>query len=57
MSRKELLSCFESLFGMEVKNAESKLAKATERKNNPTVFLNRLQNAFNSYAEDKLDKK
>jgi len=57
MSRKELLNCFESLFGMEVKNAESKLAKATERKNNPTVFLNRLQNAFNSYAEDKLDKK
>jgi|GEM_PF-770911 hypothetical protein len=57
MTRKELLSCFESLFGIEIKNAESKLAKATERKGNPTIFLSKLQNAFKNYTEEKSDKK
>lgn len=56
-TRKELLGLFEQLFGKKIKDAEGKLAKATERKINPTVFLNKLQNAFMGYAEEKLEKR
>jgi hypothetical protein len=52
LKRKELMDYFQDLFGMDIKNVEVKLARATNR-NDKTPFLDRLTLAFENYAEEK----
>jgi len=52
ITRKDLLHTLCNIFGMEIKDAESKLSKATLR-NNPTKFLNNLKETFESYIDSK----
>ena len=55
MTRKELIGVFEDLFGIQIKDAEGKLNKATNR-NDKTPFLDRLRTAFHTYSRDKDEK-
>jgi RteC protein len=55
LTRKELMDYFQELFGMEIKDVEVKLARATNR-NDKTPFLDRLTTAFENYAEEKEEK-
>lgn len=56
LNRKELLGFFEELFGLEIKDAEAKLTRATARKTNMTPFMDKLKLAFENYAEEKDEK-
>jgi RteC protein len=55
MTRKELIGVFEDLFGIQIKDAEGKLNKATNR-NDKTPFLDKLRTAFQTYSRDKDEK-
>lgn len=56
LTRKELIEYFQQIFGLEIKDAEGKLTRATNRKINMTPFLDNLKVAFENYAEEKEDK-
>ncbi|MDP4238647.1 MAG: RteC domain-containing protein, partial [Bacteroidota bacterium] len=55
-TRKELIDYFQDLFGLEIKDVEIKLARATNRKMTMTPFLDKLKVAFENYAEVKEEK-
>ena len=55
-TRKELTSCFQELFGMEIKDVEVKLTRATNRKMSTTPFLDKLKLAFENYVQEKEEK-
>lgn len=55
-TRKELTDYFQELFGLEIKDVEGKLTRATGRKMNMTPFLDRLKLAFEKYTEEKEKK-
>jgi hypothetical protein len=56
LTRKELIDYFQTIFGMEIKDVEGKLTRATGRKINTTPFLDSLKIEFVSYAEEKEEK-
>lgn len=57
ISRKDAIRIFEQIFSFEIKDAESKLSRATERKMDNSPFLTSLKEAFNRYCELKEEKK
>jgi len=56
LKRKELIDFFQAIFGLEIKDVENKLTRATARKTNMTPFLDKLKLAFENYAEQKDEK-
>jgi hypothetical protein len=56
MKRTQTIEFFETLFGISIKDAESKLSKATDRKKNISPFLTSLKEAFDNYAIRKEQK-
>jgi hypothetical protein len=56
LSRKDAIEHFSSFFGRPIKDAESKLSRATERKINISPFLTSLKEAFDKYACNKEEK-
>ena len=55
LTRKELIDYFQTIFGMEIKDVEGKLARATNRNAN-TPFLDNLAQEFRNYASEKMAK-
>lgn len=55
-SRKELIDYFQSILGVEIKDVEGKLTRATNRKINRTPFLDNLRVAFESYSVEKEER-
>ena len=55
LSRKELIEYFQNILGIEIKNMEVKLSRATSR-NDKTPFLDKLVMAFENYGEEKEEK-
>lgn len=55
-TRKELTDYFQGLFGLEIKDVEGKLTRATGRKMNMTPFLDNLKVAFENYRDEKEEK-
>ena len=55
LTRVELISYFETMFGFQIKNVEVKLTRATNRQDK-TPFLDSLTLAFENYAEEKDEK-
>jgi hypothetical protein len=53
LTRAGAIEFFENLFGIEIKDAESKLSKATDRKRSRHPFLDELVKQFAAYCEDK----
>nr|MBK9653132.1 RteC domain-containing protein [Bacteroidota bacterium] len=51
--RSEIVAFFENVFNMEIKDAESKLSKATERIRSIHPFLDKLIKNFKEYCEKK----
>lgn len=50
LSRKEAIDIFSKIFGIEIKDAESKLSRATVRKKEISPFLKALKESFDNYA-------
>jgi len=56
LTRKEMLDYFQSILGLEIKDVEGKLTKATNRKLNMTPFIDSIKTAFETYAKEKENK-
>lgn len=56
LTRKEAIEFFSKIFDREIKDAESKLSKATDRKKDVSPFLTTLKESFDNYARKKLKK-
>jgi hypothetical protein len=56
LTRKEVIDYFQQLFGVEIKDPEGKLNRATNRKTNTTPFLDSLKVAFENYGLEKEEK-
>jgi len=54
MTRKQTIEFFENFFGITIKDPESKLSRATERKKDPAPYLTFLKQTFINYSEKKL---
>lgn len=55
LTRADAIKAFAKFFGIEIKDAESKLARATERKTR-SPYLTSLKDAFDKYCEAKDEK-
>ena len=55
MSRKQTIEYFENLFEITIKDPESKLSRATERKKDPAPYLTFLRQTFENYSKRKVD--
>lgn len=55
LTRKDAIRIFEAFFNISIKDAESKLSKATARKKESSPFLNVLVKTFKDYSEKKLN--
>ena len=58
-NRKELIRNFEKIFNIQIKDPESKLTRATERKKDTSPFLTNLKQSFEDYClrkEERLDE-
>ncbi|MEI6556368.1 MAG: hypothetical protein WCL70_12330 [Paludibacter sp.] len=55
LTRKELTEYFQTIFGLEIKDVEGKLTRATGRNAN-TPFLDKLAQEFRNYASEKMRK-
>lgn len=53
LTRKEAIEFFSEIFGLEIKDAESKLSRATERKKDLSPFLSKLKQQFEKYVHKK----
>lgn len=53
ITRKEAIDFFSEIFGLEIKDAESKLSRATERKKDLSPFLTKLKYHFEQYVQKK----
>jgi hypothetical protein len=53
LTRKEAINAFMQFFGMEIKDAESKLSRATSRKKDVSQYLTNLKTTFEDYAKAK----
>lgn len=56
LTRKDAIEIFSKVFGREIKDAESKLSRATERKKDISPFLSLLKESFDNYAIRKEQK-
>lgn len=56
LTRKEAIEIFSKVFNRDIKDAESKLSKATERKKDISPFLSALKESFDNYAIRKEQK-
>ena len=56
LTRKDAISYFEGIFSMKIKDSESKLTRATERKKDTSPFLSSLKIAFDNYVRRKSEK-
>jgi hypothetical protein len=56
LTRKEAIEFFSKFFDRDIKDAESKLSRATERKKNVSPFLASLKESFDNYAIRKEQK-
>jgi hypothetical protein len=56
LTRKEMLEYFQNILGLNIKDAEGKLNRATNRKLNMTPFIDSIKAAFETYAKDKEDR-
>lgn len=56
VTRAEMIKFFQSLFDVDMKDPEGMLARATNRKQNLTPFIDSLKMAFERYAEEKDEK-
>lgn len=56
LTRKEAIEIFSKIFNVEIKDAESKLSRATERKKGVSPFLSALKESFDNYAFKKEQK-
>ena len=50
LTRKEAIETFSKIFGIEIKDAESKLSRATERKRDVYHSLTALKESFDNYV-------
>lgn len=57
ITQKEIIDHLQQLFNTDIKNVDSKLSVASNRKKDRSPFLTKLKNSFESYCEDKLEKK
>jgi hypothetical protein len=55
MTRKQTIELFEDLFGITIKDPESKLSRATERKKDPAPYLSSLKQTFENYSKKKFE--
>lgn len=55
LTRKELMNFFLEIFDIQLKDPEGMLSRATNRKK-MTPYLDKLKQAFENYADDKLEK-
>lgn len=53
LTRKAAIEIFSKIFGIEIKDAESKLSRATERKKDISPFLTALKESFDNYVHKK----
>jgi len=53
LTRKEAINAFLQFFEMEIKDAESKLSRATSRKKDVSQYLTNLKTTFEDYAKAK----
>ncbi len=53
LTRKEAIEAFCMIFNLEIKDAESKLSRATERKKDLSPFLSKLKDSFETYVQKK----
>jgi len=53
LTRKEAINSFMQFFGVEIKDAESKLSRATNRKKDVSQYLTNLKTTFEDYAKAK----
>jgi hypothetical protein len=56
LTRKAAIEIFSKIFGLEIKDVESKLSRATERKKEVSPFLSALKESFDNYALKKQQK-
>ncbi|MHA1748712.1 MAG: RteC domain-containing protein [Promethearchaeota archaeon] len=56
LTRKDAIKYFAEIFSIEIKDAESKLTRATERKKDTSPFLTKLKEIFDEYCQKKYDK-
>ena len=56
LKRSDAVTFFEKTFNLKIKNAESLLARATNRKNEQAPFLESLKQAFINYCRKKEEK-
>jgi hypothetical protein len=56
LTRKEAIEFFSKFFDRDIKDAESKLSRATERKKDVSPFLKSLKESFDNYAIKKEQK-
>ncbi len=55
LTRKEAIEIFSNIFNLEIKDAESKLSRATSRKKDVAHFLTTLKETFEDYSQEKDD--
>ena len=53
LTRKDVIKFFEFIFNYPIKDAESKLSKATAVRKDPTPFLDSLTKTFIHYSSEK----
>ena len=53
LTRKEAIEIFSQIFNVDIKDAESKLSRATERKKDLSPFLSKLKDSFETYVQKK----
>ena len=56
LTRKEMLDYFQGVLGLQIKDVEGKLTKATNRKLNMTPYIDSIKSAFETYAKEKENK-
>ncbi len=56
LTRKELIEYFTDIFDMQLKHAESKLSRTSERKKSRTQYIDLLKSTFENYIEEKDEK-
>ena len=54
LTRKDAIMILSQIFNLEIKDVESKLVRATERKKDTSPFLGMLKKEFDDYSQKKL---
>ena len=56
LTRKDAIGILSQIFDLNIKDAESKLVRATERKKDTSPFLTKLKQVFDDYSQNKLQE-